>query len=123
MLLPGMDVSAKILENAIVAAAKKLGSTLDKSCGACGDCNNPIPPVIGNSKTSAVVHCIEPSPGTVAILLEARNTIFKGSDDRFSKWPIHPVGMSNVNGLLSWHQACKHPGDELYVFFFPFVLC
>ena len=113
MFLPNMHVTARTLENAIKAAANTLGMKLDGSCGACGDCNNPAPPVVGTAATKTTVHCIEPSPATFAILLEARNIIFKGANERFSAWPMHPIGMSSKHGALSWHKACNHPGDEL----------
>ena len=113
MFLPKMHVTARTLESAIKTAAKTLGLELDGSCGACGDCNNPAPPVVGTARTRTTVHCIEPSPATFAILLEARNIIFKGANERFSAWPMHPIGMSSKHGALSWHKACNVPGDEL----------
>jgi len=111
-LSPGTNMNPRTLVGAIRSIAREMNTKFDRDGGVCQDSDKPLNKD-RTTKSETEVHCFEPSPATYNMLTKARTKLMPPGETT-AIWHIHNVGLHEVNGQMSWHNACATAvGDEL----------
>ena len=120
-LSPGTNFNPSTLVGSIRSIANEMNTKFDRDGGVCNDSNKPLNRD-RSTRSALEVHCFEPSPATFNMLVRAREKLMPNygkanngdTDDDGATWHIHNLGLHEVNGRMSWHEACATAvGDEL----------